>query len=119
MSEDKGMKKKRVGSEPGRLAWQGDLTVQNAASVKAAILEAAQNDRLVLDCAGVTEIDVAGLQLLCSAHRTFAISGKQFRLAGRTASFEKGVRESGYARDKGCRLDPDGSCLWVAGGSDE
>jgi len=107
------------GSGPGRLALKGEVTVQHAASLKAILLKAAEGDRLALDCSSVTEIDVAGLQLLCSAHRTFAKWGKGFSLiGGRPAPFKKSIQESGYARGKGCSLDRDGSCLWVAGGID-
>ena len=114
------MEMDREGSGPGHLALKGEMTIQHAASLKTMLLKAAEDGGLALDCSSVTEIDVAGLQLLCSAHRTFTKWGKGFSLAGeKPAPFKQTVRESGYAREKGCSLDRDGSCVWVMGGSDE
>lgn len=99
-----------------------DLMIQQVAVVKDDLLQAmARQDQLILDCSAVASVDIAGLQLLCAAHQTAVAAGKILRLAERrSAAFDKGVQESGYARAKGChRANPADGCLWVLGGDHE
>ena len=63
------------------LCLEGELTVSNAADLRQGLLEALeQSDRLELDMDAVTAIDLAGLQLLCSAHRTAVAREKSLTL---------------------------------------
>jgi len=61
-----------AGQNSGKLKISGALTILHVAALKAALLEAfAQADRVDVDLAAITEVDVAGLQLLC-AGQSFA-----------------------------------------------
>jgi anti-anti-sigma regulatory factor len=52
-----------------RMSLPPELTLANAASVKSAMLEALESgEPLELDASEVTDVDVAGLQLLCALH---------------------------------------------------
>jgi ABC-type transporter Mla MlaB component len=97
-----------------RLVLTGELTIAHAAPLREALLEITSREKdACVDLSGATGIDVSGLQLLCSLHRTAV--GK-----GLNVSLEKGIpedlveviRTAGYLRDKGCRLDTPGTCLW-------
>ena len=99
-----------------------DLMIQQVALVKDDLLQAlARQDHLILDCSSVASVDIAGLQLLCAAHLTAIAAGKILQLAKRrSAAFDKGVQDSGYAREKGChRANQASGCLWVLGGDHE
>jgi anti-sigma B factor antagonist len=65
----------------GRLA--GELTIYQAAALKAALVEAvAAQPELELDLSGVTELDTAGLQLLLMARQYAARAGGALTLVG-------------------------------------
>ncbi len=93
------------------------LTVQHTAELRLAILEAFEECAHVsIDLTGVTDIDVAGLQLLCAAH-SFAVT------RGRTLSLEipasgavaqKGG-EAGFVRHTGCSVHDKDACPWIGG----
>lgn len=97
-----------------RLILEGELTITHAAGIRDAFcaLVAGSRDARI-DLGGATAIDVTGLQLLCSLHRTAVAKGL-------AVSLEKGVpqelvevmRTAGYLRDKGCSADIPGTCLW-------
>jgi anti-anti-sigma factor len=101
------------------LKFYGDLTIENAAKFKTLLMESIEaGDHLSLDLAEVGAADVAGLQLLCAAHRAWRHRNKESVLIRRASeAFRKVVRDSGYARTEACI--PGGPCLWVEGETDE
>jgi anti-anti-sigma regulatory factor len=105
-------------SDNGVMRLAGELTIQYAGRLKEMLLKAiAEVKELSLDLEGVTETDVACLQVLCSAHKTFLASNKGLKTIGRvSASFKRAVDDSGYRRKTGCHSDPNRNCLWVTGG---
>ena len=105
-------------SDNGVMRLEGELTIQHAGRLKEALLKAfAEVEELSLDLERVTEADVACLQVLCTAHRTFLAADKELKTTGRVSeSFERAVNDSGYRRKTGCHSDPDRNCLWVTGG---
>jgi anti-anti-sigma regulatory factor len=107
------------GSETLRL--EGELTIQHAGQLKEKLLQAfAETEALSLDLEGATEVDIACLQLLCSAHKTFLAANKELKTIGTIATpFQRAVDDSGYRRKTGCHSDPERDCLWVMGGSHE
>jgi anti-anti-sigma factor len=115
------MKKKQGKSDGGILRLEGELNIQHAGELKETFLKAfTETEHLSLDLEGVTAVDIACLQVLCSAHKTFLASNKELKTIGRTAApFERAVDDSGYRRKMGCHADPDQNCLWVIGGSRE
>jgi hypothetical protein len=75
---------------------------------------------MVLRVRETDEVDLAFLQLLCSAHRTAVSAGKLLRLdAGSSPLFLRQLAAAGFVRHSGCMLDCGNSCLWVAAGNAE
>ncbi|HEX8962017.1 MAG TPA: STAS domain-containing protein [Rhodocyclaceae bacterium] len=65
----------------GRLAIDGELTIQTASARHAELLAAlGSSDQLDIDLAGVVEVDSAGLQLLLAARKSALAAGKELRL---------------------------------------
>jgi anti-anti-sigma regulatory factor len=65
------------------------LTLSEVAAEREKLLLALESGDLALDASGVTEVDVAGLQLLESAHRTALARGHALRfVAGGRAALE-------------------------------
>ena len=108
-------------SDNGVIRLEGELNIQYAGRLKEMLLKAiAEVKELSLDLEGVTEADVACLQVLCAAHKTFLASNKELKTIGSVAAaFERAVNDSGYRRKIGCQADPQRTCLWVIGGSHE
>jgi anti-sigma B factor antagonist len=67
--------------DPAAFGVEGELTVYRAAELKAALVRAARADAPLIDLAGVTEIDTAGVQLLLLARHVAAARGVPLRLA--------------------------------------
>jgi len=99
------------------LIVNGEMTIQNAGEIRSALLEAfAGVEVLSLDMADVTEIDLAGLQLLCAAHRTSTTDKKSFSISGTENETVKSmIRDAGFDRHTGCVHDVDKTCIWVEG----
>ena len=93
---------------PGATEW----TVWQAAAIRASLLERlAAGERLELDLGEVAEVDLAGLQLLCSAHRTADAQGKEFRVVRWSDAFVRVIETAGLRRQHGCCS----GCLWNRG----
>ncbi len=112
------MKSRRKGSGGRILKLEGELGIQQAGHLKVLLLkEFAETDRLSLDVEAVTGMDVAGLQVLCAAHKTFLTAHKGMEIVGAVSpAYEQAINDSGYRRKIGCHADPERNCLWVAGG---
>ena len=61
----------------------------------------------------VREMDIAFLQLLCSAHRTAADEKKFFTIDGDRELFLALLSKSGFQRHIGCRDNDRYPCLWL------
>jgi anti-anti-sigma regulatory factor len=73
-------------------------------------------DNVVIDLSGVTEIDVAGLQLLCSSHRSSLLSSKGLRIVGQDSpAIREPAAASGQVRTSGCEIDTKHTCIWIGG----
>ena len=106
--------------ENGAVRFECDLTIENVASLKATVMTSLnEREDLVIDLSGIRNVDVAGLQLLCSAHRTALTKNKQFLLVGdKLPVFRQAVKDSGYARSEGCASHGQDGCLWIGGEKD-
>jgi len=96
----------------------GAMTIHRAGEIKAAMLEAlSEANELRMDMTQVQEIDLVGLQLLCSAHQTSVTMHKRFRLGGdcQTSVLES-IQGAGVRRHVRCIHDVDQSCIWIQGG---
>lgn len=104
-----------VAEETMTLTLSGELTVQQAATIKEK-LETLLNktDHLVLEFSNVTRVDLAILQLLCSAHRMSVKLDKRFSFgAVLPAVIRDAILQNGFQRNEGCCLDTQHSCIWV------
>ncbi len=101
----------------GVLTIEGALTVQRAAELKAMLVDAlAQADRVAIDLSRVTDVDLCGLQLLCSAQRTASQSRKCLAPAGPAPDvFRRAAAEAGVCVRSGCGAEDSGGCPWKGG----
>lgn len=99
------------------LSIEGELSIEHARDLKAALVESIENsNNLIIELERVTGVDLAGLQLFCSAHRTAEKLKKHLAFSRDVPeAFKESVRNAGYLRHKGCMLSPDNGCLWRGG----
>jgi anti-anti-sigma regulatory factor len=95
----------------------GDLTIENAEELKALLMKLNEGaDQLSLDFSEIGKIDIAGLQLLCSAHKAWRCAGKNvICTAGTLDALARATEDSGYARKEGCMPLSEGQCLFTGG----
>jgi len=103
--------------ERKRLSLEGELTVSNAVALRERFLKAlGQSDQVEIDLAGVSAVDLAGLQLLCAAHRTAAAQGKTLTLKdGQVPALQQARTMSGFVFNRSCRFNPSADCFFVGG----
>jgi anti-anti-sigma regulatory factor len=99
------------------VAIGGEMTIQNAGEIRTALLEAfSQGEGVCLEMGRVTGVDLAGLQLLCAAHRTSITNKKHFSIIGIDNEAMKCViRDAGFLRHTGCAEDVNKTCVWTGG----
>ncbi|MDH4163389.1 MAG: STAS domain-containing protein [Nitrospirota bacterium] len=96
------------------IIMSGELTVSAVNSIKITLLNALRvAPALQVRLESVSRMDIAFLQLLCSAHRTAADSGKQFTVSGDPDRFLELLKKSGFQRHIGCRESGKYTCLWL------
>ncbi|RJX23147.1 MAG: STAS domain-containing protein [Desulfobulbus sp.] len=100
-----------------QLLLEGELTVNQAAILRRKLLDAlAEGDWLEIDLDQVTAVDLAGLQLLCSAHRTAAAEGKRLTIKNTMVpALQEARTVSGFIMQQGCRFNSGTDCFWVGG----
>lgn len=95
------------------LRVEGPLTLSTAGRLRDALLEAWQaGKKTIFDAAGITDIDLAGLQLLCSAHRTYQRTGTGFELAAVSPQVVETARAAGFDNRTSACASRDGNCIW-------
>ncbi len=95
-----------------RISVSGSLSVESAGQLHEVLSDELKGNKSVsLDLSKVSEVDVAGLQLLCSAHKSARTSGGDLCLDGATDDFLDRIDRSGFIHHKGCseEFEP---CLW-------
>jgi anti-anti-sigma regulatory factor len=106
--------------EAKRLVATGRLSIQDAGGLKDLLMEAYRTrDEVQLDLSGAESVDLACMQVLCTANRTFRKEGKRVCITG---ALPEGVRRSLEEigiDPKGCALEASGDCLWATGAGDE
>ena len=102
------------------LAVQGPLSILDAPALRGCFLEAASSLRdLRLDLTGVEAIDLACVQVICAAHRTYFGRGAGISLMGEVpGGVLRTVAVLGLTPGA-CTGRPHGVCLWDAGGNHE
>jgi anti-anti-sigma regulatory factor len=81
------------------LKLKAELSIAGAAELKAALLAAlAAEGPVSLDASAVTAVDLAGLQLLCAAHKSAALAGKALSFAprGRSEVLDRAAATGGF-----------------------
>jgi anti-anti-sigma regulatory factor len=107
----------RVEEGDGRQAvlLDGELCLPAVGGLRQVLIEALATGRgASVWLSGVTATDFAGLQLLCSAHRTFRQRGAALSVEGASLGFRETAQAAGFdSRCSTCRFGDD-SCLWKA-----
>lgn len=98
-----------------RISFDGKVTVEHVAELKKTLDDALNTQEdIELLFSSVSDVDLAGLQLLCSFHRTVVGAHKKISRKGSMPDvMQKGVAEAGFDRLSGCRRDDQDSCLWT------
>jgi len=100
--------------ESGTLTIDEPLTIENVSGLKALFLDAyKQANHLTIRFNSLPDIDLTGLQLFCSAHRTFSEGNKEMTVDFTHADiFKKQAKKIGLIRHRGCDLERSNNCLW-------
>jgi anti-anti-sigma regulatory factor len=81
-----------------RLTRSGELTLASAQQLRSELCETLElGGPVVLDLAQVTEVDLACLQVLASAERSFAANGMRLRIL-RAPAVEQAWSDAGFPR---------------------
>lgn len=105
----------------GELIMDGTLTIENAAEIRTAVYDAlVSTERLILTIGEGAGVDIALLQILCSAHRSALESDKGLTIRASDKSNFACVRADAGLTGYNCGIRVrDCGCLWIRGGSDE
>jgi anti-anti-sigma regulatory factor len=95
----------------------GELKIEGAARLRETLLQAYEEaGDLSMDVAQVTGVDVAGLQILCAAHRAFFEAGRQLAFNRPVPEvLRQSIDETGFSRELGCTRNRSKTCLWASG----
>jgi len=85
----------------------GEMTIRHGDEIRIALREALHGaDRVTLDIEGVNSIDLAGLQLICSARHTAAARHKEMEVSGAgNDAYRNTMRDAGFPCLVGCIRD--------------
>ena len=100
--------------QTGVLSITGAVTVAQVGALRELFLEAlGQSPQVQVDLGQVDEIDVAGVQLLCAAHRLAASSGGLLEIIAAGERVRQLVQSAGFAHAAVCDRDRKNACLWA------
>ncbi len=84
-----------------RIRIEGEMTIYEAAELRAIFLQGFdETNGLILDLNAVTECDTAGIQLMCSAHKTAKAHQKCFLVEGLSESVVNALSTSGISMER-------------------
>jgi len=100
--------------QSGTIFIDEPLTIENVSAMKNVFLDAYKKTNHVnIHFKSLADIDLNGLQLFCSAHRTFSKANKKLDIDLTNAGiFRKKAKKIGLIRHKGCHLEQSENCLW-------
>jgi len=105
---------------PRTIKLSGSITSDNVGEALihlSTVFDKADN---VIDLSGITEIDFAGLKLICLCHRTLPLSGKVLRITGHDqATIRETIQAEGYQCSLSCSFNSSYSCVWLGTHFDE
>ncbi len=95
----------------------GKLAIDTAPALHSLLLEqSGPVANIQMDVSAVDEIDLAGVQLICSACRTALDAQKRFNFAGCMApDVKKAIDTVGLQRQTTCKHNADLPCIWCGG----
>lgn len=95
----------------------GRLCIDTAAELQQFLLaQTMQSTTVKLDLSAIDAIDLAGIQVICSACRTFLNNHKPFNLTGSPSSAVTSAKEAlGLQRQSICKHNNNQSCIWCGG----
>ena len=99
--------------ETATLHCEGELNISRAAELRTAMLSAFElgSKKVVLDFSKVESIDLACMQLVCSAHKTALKKEASLDVSPESVPLlKKAAFLTGFQRDTGCVT----SCIWSA-----
>lgn len=93
------------------------LTIESAADFARLINEGFQAaQHVAVEFEPELEIDITGLQILCSACKTAAASGKTFSCSGpRSQALADMIEACGAERHAVCKQNNNSTCIWFGG----
>lgn len=96
------------------LAIEGRLTIEHVAELKSALMTIKKGTtRISVDLEKVTAIDVAGIQIMCSANRFYESAGPPINHTGiLTPAIQDSLVEIGYEPSGECPEEPCNHCFW-------
>lgn len=100
------------------IVTSGDrLTIENSAEFSRIIREALEvSHHVAVEFSPAVEIDITGLQILCSACKSAANSGKIFLYQGlQPQALTDIITSSGSERRAVCKHNNDSTCIWFGG----
>lgn len=75
-----------------------------------------RSDKVTIDLSEVRSIDIFGLELFCSCHRSLLFSGKELRITGLdNPAIRATILSEGRQRTLGCAFNSHHSCIWSGG----
>jgi len=101
-------------SPKGRvIVVNGNLTIEHACPLKDVLLEALESSKMVnLDLHRVSSVDMACLQVLCAANKTYLKTEKHLSIKGELPDiFIKTLRDVSIDPST-CNSEFQGKCLW-------
>jgi len=94
----------------------GRLAIDTAPGLIQLLTENSRCHSTRVDLSALQEIDLSGLQLLCSACRTALNESRIFHIAGlRPAAISNIIGSAGVDSQKTCRQHPEIQCIWYEG----
>lgn len=100
------------------IVTSGDrLTIENAAEFQRIVREALEaSDTVAIEFEPHVEIDITGVQILCSACKSAAQSGKTLLYHGLLPqALADIVDSSGAMRSAACKHNNESTCIWFGG----
>ncbi len=95
------------------LVLEGDLTVDKAGALKIMLQDALKSaESVAIHFKDNQKIDITFLQLVCSAHHSAFLSGKDLNLSEQMPdNLKNTLKSAGYMQHPVCSFDKDRECL--------
>ena len=93
------------------------LTIENAADFARLVRESLESSKSVaVEFEPDVEIDITGMQIICSACKSAAVNGHSFTFYGlKPPKMADLIVVSGAERNAACKHNNDATCIWFGG----